>query len=166
MKQGFSLIEMVVYVAIMAVTFVVIANISLSMTRSYKSLLATRDINNAAATGLETIARETRNASSVDLSGSTFNTNPGILKLNTVNNGSSSVVQFYVTNSVLMMDRDGVTQGPLTGSSVAVTNLQFQNLTSTSSQAIKINMTLAGGVGSTTQSENFYDTVIIRGSYK
>jgi prepilin-type N-terminal cleavage/methylation domain-containing protein len=166
MRKGFSLIEMVIYIAILSVVFTVVVNIILSLTRSYSLLRTTRDINTGILVGFETMTREVKAADSVDGAGSTLGAHPGVLKLNTTANGSSSSVEFYLSSTTLMMKRDGVVQGPLTGSGVSVTNLLFRQITASSSQAIKMDMTLQVEAGSTTKTINVYNTVVLRGSYQ
>ena len=155
MKKGFSLIEMIIYVAIMSATMILVVNVCLTLSRSYSSFRNTKDIQSALSVGLETMVKEIRGAESIDTAGSE-------LKLNTVYNDASSTIRFYLTNSRLMMDRDDVFQGPLTPQNVSVTNLIFHQLNATTSQAVKIDMTIKAGI----KEENFYDTVVLRGSYE
>ena len=166
MKRGFSLVEMLIYIAIVSATFLLIVNVCLTLSRSYASLRSAKEIQSAVGTGMETIVRETRGALSVDLAGSALGTHPGRLKLNTVFNGVASVVELYATSSRIMMDRDGVFQGPLSPENVTVTNLIFRRMASSTIEAVKIDLTLQAGTGSTTRTEAFYDTVVLRGSYQ
>ncbi|MEK9184701.1 MAG: prepilin-type N-terminal cleavage/methylation domain-containing protein [Patescibacteria group bacterium] len=155
MKRGFSLIEMIIYVAIMSATMILIVNVCLTLSRSYSSFRNAKDIQSALSVGLETMVKEIREAESIDTAGNE-------LKLNTVYNDASSTVRFYLTSSQLMMDRDDVFQGPLTPNNVLITNLVFHQLNATTSEAVKIDIVLKAGI----KEENFYDTVVLRRSYE
>ncbi len=166
MKRAFSLVEMLIYVAIVSATFVLVVQVCLTLSRSYVSLRNAKNIQSALSVGLETMVREIRGAASVDLAGSVLGSSPGRLKLNTTYNGAVSAVEFYATSSRLVMYRDGVFQGPLTLQNVSVTNLLFRHMATNTAQAVKIDITLQTGTGSTTKTESFYDTVVLRGSYQ
>ncbi|HJN62668.1 MAG TPA: type II secretion system protein [Candidatus Paceibacterota bacterium] len=165
-NKGFTLIEMIVYVAILSIVFVLIINTLLIITRSYKSIKLTNDINNSASISLERIIREVRAAESVNTSSSILGSNPGKLVLNTTNNlGAPLVLDFYVENNSLKLNKNAVLSGVLTKDNVEVTGLIFRHITSSSSQAVKIELTLTGTERNTTKIDSFYSTAVLRGSY-
>ncbi|MSR71568.1 MAG: prepilin-type N-terminal cleavage/methylation domain-containing protein [Candidatus Taylorbacteria bacterium] len=158
MRRGFSLIEMIIYIAIVSATFLLVVNVCLTISRSYTTLRNAKNIQDAVSLGFESIVREIRDASNVDLSESNMGVNDGRLALNTIYNNVPSVVEFYLSSTTLYMERDNVVQGPLTSKGVSVTNLKFEYMATSTSHAVKINMTVNGN--------DFYDTIVLRGSYK
>lgn len=163
MRRGFSLVEMLIYIAIVSATFVLVINVSLTLSRSYSSLKNSKSVQNAVSFGLERIVHEIRNAVSVDTSASLLNVPQGKLRLITSSTGST--VDFYLSSSTIYMNRDGVFQGPLTTSDVSVTRLIFTRLSTTTSQAVKIEMGIQS-TSTTVKNESFYDTVVLRGGYQ
>ena len=159
--KGFSLIEMVVYVSILAIVFVVVINTLLIISRSYSSIKVSLDINNSATVSVERIIGEIRKANSVNLIQSTFDSNPGRLVLNTTDDaGALLIVDFYLENNTLKLKEGGLFSGDLT-SDVDVTNLVFRRITNETSEAVKIEMELSNG----NKNKVFYNTAVLRGSY-
>lgn len=161
--KGYTLIEMLVYIAIVSVALLALIQSMLRISTSYENVKAVRVIEQAAIATMDRMQLETRSAASINVASSTFNTNPGVLALNTTN----SRVRFYVSNNRLYLEEGGVVTGPLTETNVTVSSFVVRQITATSSSAVKIEMTLqASGYGTTTVSKNFYTTTILRGSYE
>ncbi|MBX4200411.1 hypothetical protein KW790_03065 [Candidatus Parcubacteria bacterium] len=165
-KRGFSLVEMVLYVAILVLMMTVIINIFLSLSRTQRSMKSARTIQNSGIFALNRMAEETRGGLFVKTASSTFNVSPGVLVLNTIDaSGNPKTVEFSLSNGVLRLKDNGVDQGALTQLDSRVTNLIFSLITSSSSQAVRTQMTVESGTSTWYKSKKFYSTVIIRGSY-
>src|SRR3989344_5301997 len=78
-KNGFTLIEMVVYTTIVAIIFVVAVNTILLTSAAWGSARVKRNILNQGNAALELMLREIRLADSINTNGSTFGVNPRIL---------------------------------------------------------------------------------------
>lgn len=157
-EVGFSLIELVVYIAIAAGVLTASVNSISTLMKSFNNARITSKINNSAEAAMERMTREIRNAYSINAS-SVLGSSPGRLKLNTYNAvGATTTIEFYLDNEVLNV-AEGVGAGnPLSLNGVAVSNLVFRQIeNSTSSKAIKVEVTI--------NSKNFYDTAILRNSY-
>jgi prepilin-type N-terminal cleavage/methylation domain-containing protein len=163
-QHGFSLIEMLIYLAILTVVFVVIVNTILSFTGSYRTLSAYRIVEHSAISSFERMTRDIRGATNINAAQSTFDTNPGVLSLTSTIGSVSTTTRFYVDNNTLKVDVNGVYIGPLTTSNVAVTNLTFSRLIGSTTEAVKIDMTLQGTSGPATTSNNYHVTVVVKGS--
>ncbi len=163
-KKGFSLIEMLVYIALITVIFLFIINMILSFTGSYKDITALRVADRSGMDAMERMTREIRNATSVTPAQSFFGSSPGILTIVQTSSGVSTTTKFYLQNEVLRVDVNGVYSGPLTLTRAQVTNLTFNLLTSTSSQAVKIDMILNGTSGNVTKTKAYHSTIILKGS--
>lgn len=167
-KRGFTLVEMVIYVAFFSVLSIVTVNATIMVMKSFYSLRITQSISQSATTALERMTREIRNAYAVDTANSTLTTNPGRLTLLTKDDaGALTTVEFYMNNSQLNMKVGGVDKGSLVSKTVTMTNLVFRQATSTNSQAVKVEMTLRDSrdvrLGAT-KTVKYYDTIVLRGS--
>lgn len=162
-KNGYTLVEIVIYLAILSVFFIIIVNSILSFTKPYREILALRVIERSGLDVMERVTRDIRSASSVDTANSILGTSPGVLVLNSLHNSVTST-KFYIDSGVLKVDVNGVYQGPLTTGGVSITNLVFYHLSNSVSSAVKIDMTLQITVGSTTKIKKYYSTVILKGN--
>lgn len=167
-KKGLTLIEVVIYVAILAVLSVLVINTILLMFSAFTKARVVREISSDGEVALERIVREVRLATSINSGLSTFGTDSSHLALNTVRSpmDSTSVVkEIYVSGGRLVLQEDS---GPLeyltSPNSVIVSFLVFSILTNRS-EAVKITLTLERERGSEQFSRSFFNTIILRGSY-
>ncbi|KND48027.1 MAG: hypothetical protein AB201_00295 [Parcubacteria bacterium C7867-006] len=161
-KSGYTLVEMVIYVAVMSIVFLLIVNTVLSFTKSYKGIYVLRIVDGSAVDAMERMTREIRGATSVDTVNSTFGSNPGVLTLVSVSSSNSTTTKFYLDNGVLKVDINGVYSGPLSGVGVSVDSLIFTKLDSGISTAIKIDMIVRGTAGQTTRTKNYHTTILLK----
>ncbi len=82
-KTGVSLVEMLVYIALLTSVTTLVVNGLVTMSKSYTDLRLSKNITTSATTALSRMVYEIRQAQSVDATQSTFVTNPGQLTLNT-----------------------------------------------------------------------------------
>jgi len=159
--KGFSLIELLIYIALLSVIVVVVVSVLLSLTRAYGAFKVSQRINNSAITALERITRDSRNAESIDLANSTFDVHPGRLTLNT----GTMTIEIYLDGDVLKVREDGVDIGSLTTQRVSVSSFVLRHLFSGSIEAIKIELTLTSSQGEFTKTERFYSAAVLRDTY-
>lgn len=165
-KSGYSLIEMIVYIAIFAVLAVLVINSFIVVLSSFNQTRTNRDLLESGNTMFERVSREIRLANSVTTGESTLGSSPGVLTLSGIDDvGASRVVKFIVENGKLNLYEDGVLVGPLNGQNTQVTSLIFRQITTTNSSAVKVELTLQDLRGKNRKTVNFYDTVILRGGY-
>ena len=165
-KRGFTLVEMIIYIAFFALLSSLAVNATLVVMRSFYSLRLTQSINESATTALERMSREIRNAYDYDITQSIFNANPGQLTLKTKDaSGANTTIKFYLNpGNQLILNQGGVDQGSLVTKDVTLTKLIFRPLTTINSKSIKIEATFQDTRDLTTQTVNFYDTILLRGS--
>lgn len=142
MKNGYTLLETVVYIAILAVIAVMALGSIFSIYRALGQTLVERKLILNGDVALETMIREIRAASSVDPS-SVLGTHPGTLKV-----GSKT---FSPSN--------------FTTSDVSVTNLIFYATSTANSAIVKIELSLQAGSGVFQKTKNFYGSAVMRGAY-
>ncbi len=163
-KKGFSIMEMLIYLAILALMLWVIANILNSMIQTERVASSSKVVENAAIFGLERIVREVRDASAVEPS-SVLDLNPGVLILSgTDANGGAKTIEFFLNLGALHIKENGVDKGALTESKATVTSLVFSVLSNPNSKSVKTVMTVESGTSTTYRKETFYSTTILRGS--
>ncbi len=163
--KGFTLIEMVVYAAVLGILSVLAINATLIMTQAYASLRASRDLNASATAVLERMTREIRTATGVDPS-SVTGTNPSDLVLNTKDaGGAATTVEFYVQNGLINVKEGGVAKGALMTSSTQASNFVVRTMSGTNSKAVKIELTITATRGTKSKTRNFYNTIVLRGTY-
>jgi len=158
---GFTLIETVIYITILAVFSVIAVNAIIVILASFKNVRAERAVNTAAYISLERIVRDTRAASNVAQAQSIFDANPGRL---TLTNSDASTREFYMENGELKIKEDDVYTGTLIANTVVVDTLIFRFINHGQVQGVRIEMALhdtrTPGVV-----KQFSDTAVLRGVY-
>lgn len=162
-SQGFSLVEMLIYIFILVLLLSVIMNIVISSINSGRVIKVSRDIEDSALLSLERISREVRQASSVDLDSSVLGSSPGILVLEGLDiNDNPRTVEFYLSSGSLFLKENGVELGALTQAEVEVTDLTFHLFSGPNSQGIRTEITLESGTSTSFSSDNFYSSTLLR----
>lgn len=165
-KKGFTLVEMVIYMGLLALLVVVVITMLVSIVKSQRNIKSHLAIEETVVVSLDRMIREIRNAKSVDIS-SILGTNPGHLILNTTDSGGNpKTVEFYLESGVLKMEENTVVSGPLSRSDVTISSLMFWLIDNQKADAVRITMTVnANQPDGSVHTENFYATAILRGSY-
>ncbi|MDB5259160.1 MAG: hypothetical protein JWO73_368 [Candidatus Taylorbacteria bacterium] len=158
-EAGFTLIEALVYISLLVVIMLLMVNTLLSFNDSYRKLGALRIAEHAGTDAMERMVRDIRAAASIDTANSTLGSTPGVLAL--TNTGTTT--KFYIQSGILKVDVNGAYSGPLTVSGASVTSLTFTQLTSSSTSAVKIDLTVTGTSGSVTKTKQYHSTVIMKG---
>ena len=153
--------ETIVYIAILAFLFFMVVETLTTIARTYRATAVTRSLSSSGMNALDRISRDIRNAASVDQVQSVLNINPGKLVLI---NGATTT-EFYVEGGLISIRENGVSKGSVTLDSSTTTNLIFRLVTTPKSSAVKIEMSLQSGDGTSLKAANFYNTVVLRGSY-
>lgn len=163
-ERGFTLIEVLIYAAILALIFILVVGAILVMIRSFGDLRSSRNMNNFAMTALERMTREVKFASEIDDGNSTFGSSPGRLTLNTVDldTGLDTTIEFFLSGTDLMVKEGAASAQALSSSKVEVSELIFRKVENSDiSKAVKIELEIQAG----TKSAKFYNTAILRRSY-
>ncbi|MDO8594048.1 MAG: prepilin-type N-terminal cleavage/methylation domain-containing protein [bacterium] len=165
-QRGFSLVEMLFYIAILSLALLVVTQTLVVLMRSYGVLRGAQHIEEDVGGALDRMVREIRDANGVDDAGSVLGTHPGKLLLNTTTlAGAPRTVEFSLSAGQLLLKENGVVTGFLTSSSTSLSSLIFRKITSVRSKGVKIEMTMQSGTSTAARSENFYSTAVLRDSY-
>lgn len=165
-KKGYSIIEILVYLAIFTAVSILVINSFIVILSSFNTTNMNRKLLESGSVVMERMSREIRQASTVDIVNSTLGSSPGVLQLNSTDGSDNPMVmKFAVVGQALNIYRDGDSLGNLLDQNVSVTSLIFRRISTTNSEAVKIEMTLFYSKGQISKSVNFYDTIILRGGY-
>jgi len=168
MKRGITLIETVVYVAILAVIAIGAVRLLLSSSSNAAEVRWERKIIADGKFALELLTREIRLSSDVIAAGSTFGVNPGALQLRSLSSpGSSTEVTKTFTLSASRITRqvDGGSIEYLTGTGTRVTELVFWQSANSNSKLISIKLVIEAGEGRAKGQTTFYGSAGMRRGY-
>ena len=162
--RGFTLLETLVYVAILATVTALTTATLVTMLKPGPRVRAAQALNAGAIDTLERLSREIRNSYAIDDLGSSFAVDPGRLALQTLDSGVPETRTFYLASSTLMINNNGI-PGALVTSGADVTSLIFYKLSTAISQGVRIELELSTSTSSGVRTERFYTTVMLRDSY-
>lgn len=157
-NKGFSILEVLIYVTILTFALIFVFLSITYVSRSFKTLKSDRALTTSSVSAMDRMVREIRRSELVDAS-SVLDTSPGRLVLQPGN------LTFYVEDGKLKLQEGTEVLGSLTFPDAEVTNLIFRKITTTESEAIKIELALQTEVGDSVKSKNFYSTAVLRNSY-
>jgi hypothetical protein len=133
---------------------------------SHKRAREYLDINSAAISAFSRFSRDVRRATSIDLADSTLGASSGRLTLLMRKpDGTYDRTTFYLSGEQVRINQNGVYEGDITQSNLAVSNLTFRRFLIATTTAMRIEMTIAPDASSTVPALNFYGTYVMRGSY-
>jgi len=166
--RGFTLIELVVYVALLSVISLVTVNSILILNRTLVSFRLERRLTISADTAMRRIGRELRLANDIYAS-STLGVSPGVLSLNSQESEEDAApkdVMMYMNGDRLVLRRATSSIVFLTAGGVTVSSLVFRQINNgTASKSVKVELTLSASAGSASTTKNYYTTIVLRGSY-
>src|SRR3989338_9911197 len=141
-RRGSSLLETLIYAAILGLVAVLTTGSILAMMKSYTGIKMSRDLNFSASVAMERMANEIRLANNINDAESIFAASTGKLKLNTVDgSGSATAIEFFLSGAGIFVQEGVGTPEALTASTTEITSLIFNKITaSNTSKAVKINL--------------------------
>ncbi len=159
MNRGFTLVELIVYVALTALlaSALVVSTVSIQETLLY--MKATHKLTASGYTTLERVTRDIRFASGIDLGGSVLESSPGTLVLN-LPTGS---VTFAVVGGKVTVREGAGAQVPLTTDRVNVDLLRFTRMHHARAEGILVELRLSSSVRGTTLEKHFRTFVQLDG---
>lgn len=163
---GSTLLETVIYVALLAFILAFVFSSVLSMHRAATSARISRDINNSASSAMDRMIRTLRDGSSINTGQSVFNTDPGtIVFTSSQAAGGEGTISFYIDAGGNLIIEDGVDDPvKILSSTVVVESLIFRHLLTTNGDGVRIELVLRNTSG-TSGNKSYYGTAILRESY-
>lgn len=159
LKSGYSIVELIIYVAVFAVLTVVIANAFIVLVSFFSQTRTNHDLLDNGNTAMERISYEIRNSTSV-LGTSVLGTSPGVLELDSVDDSNNPrVVRFEMSNGALNLSYDGNLVGNILGPNMVINSLIFTSAQTDNGDVVKIEMILQDTRDETLRVENFSNIV-------
>jgi Tfp pilus assembly protein PilW len=160
--RGFSLVEVLVYMAV----FVVVAGAMVTTFLSFDTVFlrnrTERVLTHEARASLEYISRAIKQADSINAGLSAFDTSPGALALI----DGATTTRLYVSGGVLMLSVNGSDVGPLTSDAVTIEDITFNHQSGTVSDFVRVGLTLSTSNKAASTTKTFYTSGVLRGSYE
>lgn len=140
--SGFTMIELLIYVAFMSIMATVFVNFALDIAGSAQKARVRQEVQQNARLAMDRMLQEARATEGLNVGGSVFGSHPGILSLATSVPATNPTV-FDVSGGVLRMTQGVSSPVTLTASNLQVSNLVFENLTLAGrTQHVRITFTL------------------------
>ena len=145
MNEGFTLIEILIYAAVLAIIVSAVSLYFLWITRSNAKTKAMKETLNSAEMAMETMTYEIKEAESIYIPTSLFDTQIGQLSLKTkkyLPEGETiSYIDFYLCGDQLCLKKESQNPVSLTSDGVKLTKLEFHQLVNASTTpSIQINL--------------------------
>ena len=158
-KGGYTLVEMLFYIALFSVLALAIIASLISMTKAFRVTTAQADLVQSSAV-MERISREIRQAYEI------ISISANDLKLNAKDESDNNkTVEFLLFGSNLQLIENNVFTGDLNSSNIQITALSFTEITTPAGKAVKASLSVKSVRDATGRIENFYNTVVLRGDY-
>ncbi|MCK5475961.1 MAG: type II secretion system protein [Candidatus Pacebacteria bacterium] len=171
-KKGFTLIEMLIYVALVGIISMVLFGTLLFIIKVNNKIIALSRVNSNAYSTMERMTYEIINAQYVYIPTSNFinyglDTSVDQLSLATEIGSSSNedinYIDFYLDNYVLFIKKEGSVPIALNSSDVQITKLEFSYFKNGSRESIQIDIKIKAKNSSLSDSEvNLISTVALR----
>lgn len=161
--KGYSLLEVVIYTAILALIVALSVGSILSVYKGFSTASIEGGILRNGDLALDRIIRDIRSASSTDTGTSIFGTSPGILQL------GSAQIKYSLSSTTLVRRVGAGAEENLTSPNSRITNLvffrEFFSSSDISSEIIKVEFTMEAGDGQFLKNKKFFGSAVLRGAY-
>jgi hypothetical protein len=162
LSYGFSIIEIIIYLAIFTAMSVLVINSFIIALSSFSNIRTNQDLLDGGSVSMDRITREIRQAKTIDVIDSTSE----ILQLNSTNTaGNNVIIKLAKVGNALNLYQEGVLIGNLLPQNIILNSISFDRISTTNSEAVKIKIVLQDSYSKINRIENFYDTVVLRGGY-
>lgn len=121
-KQGFTLLELLIFIAIFTIVMVIFFNVLISMSRVQVRTIASSEVNQQSQFLISTIQRYVESSSLIELPA---NISTSTLKIRMPKSSDDPIYIYLSNNVVYLKQTDSGTPQALTTSKVNVTNLTF-----------------------------------------
>ncbi|HEX4799200.1 MAG TPA: type II secretion system protein [Candidatus Paceibacterota bacterium] len=161
-QRGFTLIEMLVYIAVFVLISSALVVTFLSFNTTFVRNQTERALTQEARVALDTVIAAVKHADTVDGAQSLLNVSPGILELES----GATTTRFYISSGALVYAINGTEIGPLTSNAIVVESVVFQRYVGTTTDMIRMALTLHAESKVASSTRTFYTSAIMRGTYE
>ena len=134
-NNGFTLIEILIYVAILGAILATFVTYSMSITDMRSKNYVEQEVQANARVSMDIISKKIRSANGVNIGASTFNGDPGVLSLSMADASKNpTIINLDQDNGTLQIKEGSGSEVAIVSNEVQVTNLIFTNLTGSSTR--------------------------------
>ncbi|MDD5720882.1 MAG: hypothetical protein PHT16_00315 [Candidatus Pacebacteria bacterium] len=155
LSGGYGVLELLFYIAFFSVLSSLVINAMITMARSFKETTIQAELVQSGSI-MERMSREIRQANGIISIG----TNDLVLDA-----GSGKTTEFKFISPNIQLWDTGSNIGNLNSPNTTVTALAFTQINTTKGKAVKIVLTLKSANDTSGNTQDFYDTIVLRGSY-
>ena len=159
--SGLSLIETMIYIAILLAVLLLFVNMILPISESYINIRMIRKLDSAAISSMDRMTREIRDASSINIA-SILGVDQSRL---VVDNPDATQVIFSMVDNQIHIVNDGVDSGSLLPPGITTPIFNIRRVLTGHSVGVRIEMILEGSERNIPRYQKYYSTVTLRGSY-
>ncbi len=143
-QDGFTLIEVIIYITIIGAVLSAFVAYFLSLSNIRNKTYAVQEVQGNVRTVFDVITQKIQSANAVNSSTSVFGSDPGLLSLSMSSGAlNPTIIQLDEDNGVLQIKEGLSDYVSITSDEVKVSNLQFTDLTSASTREnIRIEYTI------------------------
>lgn len=165
-----TLIEILVYVALLGMIAVFVSNALIQLSNAYQQARAEREVVSNARLILETVTRTVAQATSIYSPTSRFNQDAGELSLITAigadANHTTAYVDYYIDNGRLYQRPEGQSETPISAASVKVNKFYLERiLQGLGREAVKITLQVSYARAHASSTITLNSTEALRGNY-
>ena len=158
-KNGYAVLELLFYISLFIVLSLVVINSMIIMAKSFQETAIQAELVQS-ETIMERMIREIRSSYDINSISATD------LILNTTDgDGANKTVEFLLSGSNLQLLENNILTGNLNTPHIVVTALTFTQIITARGKAIKIFLTIRSTNDILARTQDFYDTVVLRGNY-
>lgn len=151
--KGFTLIETIIYIAIIGGIMAAFVNFALNVSDSNNKTFEVEEVQANARQALHIISQKIRSAKGVNIDSSIFNIDPGVLSLAMTSGASDpTIISLNKDDGSLQIKEGAGSAVMVTAGNVKVTNLVFSNLSASSTRE-NIGIDLTVEYASSTESD-------------
>jgi len=165
-KNGFTTIELLVYVAGMVVLMLAIGTLIYSMYNFYRDATIGPRVDRIGISVVDRITKDIRTGVSINTELSRFNVPTGAISMN-AQSGASLLTKYFelIDGRVVYIENGGSTQY-LTPDDISVSNFYLTPISTPISQAVKYNIDITYTSRGVETIKNFTGVAILRHSYE
>ncbi len=158
--QGFSIIETVVYLALLIIVSVLVIQNIILLFKNYNIVKTNQEIEYNAINIIDKISRDIKDSKNVIVNESVFSIPQGSLSLNT----ASGSIKYYFEDNKIKYMKDGNYFSNLSTKNIFVDNFKFYYINATNTEAIRLELGLRSKAHLDNDfiNKNFYTTIQLR----
>lgn len=142
--SGYTLIEAVIYLAILAVIITAVIGLTVSMIRALSEVRISQALTSSAQSSLELITRQIRGADEIVIASSVFGVNPSRLFINSFDEmGVPVTYDFYISQAKILLSTNGGPGVSLLTESVTVDSFVIHHFTGVNVEGVKIELIIS-----------------------